>query len=380
LPKISLSKVTLGQNRGMRILYIINGFDPGGAEHGLLTLIENGAFDGHDLLVLALCRGRGTLADKIVANLDSNKVLFVSQKEQLTIKACVLGVIQAISVFRSFRPQKVVLSLKQANIVGRLAAIVNPGVTCAAFEHIAEYRARRLNWLYGFLLYALSWRVNEVWADCVETLVRTRRYFVNRKRNEFVIPLFIADENRLYKSNYDIGEEVHLASAGRLIKRKNISMMIDVVKSLRDRGMNVSLDIFGAGPEQDSLDQKIDHLNLREIVRINGYRKDWIDELIKADIFLNFSDMEGFCIVVAEAMMVGMPVIAIGVGGIQDYGRDEHNMLKLLTPDIKVAEEAIVRLINDETIRETLGQNARADMLAKYGVENMKHLMGEALS
>ena len=33
----------------MRILYVLNGFDQGGAEHGLLTLVENGAFEDHDL-------------------------------------------------------------------------------------------------------------------------------------------------------------------------------------------------------------------------------------------------------------------------------------------------------------------------------------------
>ena len=41
----------------MRILYVVNGFDPGGAEHGLLTLVESGAFEDHELRVLAFCRG-----------------------------------------------------------------------------------------------------------------------------------------------------------------------------------------------------------------------------------------------------------------------------------------------------------------------------------
>ena len=38
-----------------------------------------------------------------------------------------------------------VLSLKQANVVGRLAAMFMRGLTCVAFEHIAEYRARRFH-------------------------------------------------------------------------------------------------------------------------------------------------------------------------------------------------------------------------------------------
>ena len=77
-----------------------------------------------------------------------------------------------------------VLSLKQANVVGRLAALLLPRLTCVAFEHIAEYRARRLQRLYGPLLRLLSTRVDEVWADCGETLEETRRYFPPRRREE----------------------------------------------------------------------------------------------------------------------------------------------------------------------------------------------------
>ena len=66
----------------MRILYVVNGFDPGGAEHGFLTLVENGAFEDHDLRVLALCRGRGDLADEIGARLGK-RVQFVTHRRDV---------------------------------------------------------------------------------------------------------------------------------------------------------------------------------------------------------------------------------------------------------------------------------------------------------
>ena len=71
----------------MRILYVLNGFDRGGAEHGLLTLVESGAFKDHDLRVLALCRGRGDLADTIGAKLGK-RIQFVTKGETLTLWAC----------------------------------------------------------------------------------------------------------------------------------------------------------------------------------------------------------------------------------------------------------------------------------------------------
>ena len=153
----------------MRILYVVNGFDPGGAEHGLLTLVESGAFEGHDLRVLTFCRGRGDLAERIVATLGK-RVQFVTNGDTLTIWACAVGFFSILRTAFSFRPQKMVLSLKQANVVGRLAAIFVPRLICVSFEHTAEYRARRLRGVYEPLLRLLSWRVDEIWADCAETL------------------------------------------------------------------------------------------------------------------------------------------------------------------------------------------------------------------
>jgi glycosyltransferase involved in cell wall biosynthesis len=54
-----------------------------------------------------------------------------------------------------------------------------------------------------------------------------------------------------------------------------------------------------------------------------------VTEATRADIFINLSEAEGLCIVVAEAMLAGLPVVAVHVGGIRDYGRDGENMPKL---------------------------------------------------
>src|SRR3954463_1783398 len=126
----------------MRILYVVNGFDPGGAEHGFLTLVENGAFEDHDLRVLALCRGRGDLADKIGARLGK-RVQFVTTGETLTLWACSAGFFSLLRTVFAFRPQKIVLSLKQANVVGRSAVMLMPRLNCFPFEHVAKSRARR---------------------------------------------------------------------------------------------------------------------------------------------------------------------------------------------------------------------------------------------
>jgi glycosyltransferase involved in cell wall biosynthesis len=362
----------------MRVLYVINGFDPGGAEYGLLTLVENGAFEGHDLRVLAFCRRRGELADRIAARLGK-RVRFVTNGETLTFWACSAGFFSILRTAFSFRPQKMVLSLKQANVVGRLAAMLMPRLTCVAFEHTPEYRARRFQRLYGPLLRLLSSRVDEVWADCAETLEETRRYFARRRRTGHVIPLFVAEGQGPFKTNYALGSCLRLAAAGRLAARKNLALMIEALATLQEE-VDATLEVYGDGPEKQTIETLIGQRGLEDRVTLYGYRTDWVSRATKADIFLSLSDVEGFCIAVAEAMLAGLPVIAVDVGGIRGYGRDGENMLKLAAPDPQGARTAILCLMRDRSLRERLGRQARADMLQGYDAATCRQRVAEALS
>jgi glycosyltransferase involved in cell wall biosynthesis len=265
-------------------------------------------------------------------------------------------------------------------VVGRAAAMLMPGLTCVAFEHTAEYQARRFQWLYGSLLRLLSTRVDEVWADSAETLERTRRYFLPRRREGHVIPLFVAAGHLPFKTEYGLGSGVRLAAAGRLVTDKNLAVLIEALVLLREDDVDVTLDIYGDGPEKQAIEALLVKRGLQDGVNLHGYRADWVREATEADVFLNLSEVEGFCIVVAEAMLAGLPVIAVDVGGIRDYGLDGENIVKLSVPDAHDARAAILRLMGDPSLRERLGRRARADMLQGYDAVQCRQHVAEALS
>lgn len=351
-----------------RILYVINGFDPGGAEHGLLTLVRSGFFAGHDLSVMGLCRGRGALADEIASALGQGRFELVASGDRLTFRDCCLGAVALWRALRRQRPDLVILSLKQANVVGRAVLCAFPRIRCISFEHIARYRARRAERIYGGLLWLLSFRVDEIWADCRETLEATRRYFIARRRREAVVPLFQADVG-IQKVDYEIVGPIRIVGAGRLVDRKNFDVLIDAIAQLRGEGGDVRLDIFGDGPEKETLARKIDAEGLGEAVRLLGHVERWLAQAASCDIFVNMSDTEGFCIVVAEALSAGLPVIATNVGGIRDYGVDGMNMLKLPAVDAALLASAVGRLVADKELRRGLGEHGRADMWRDYSAE-----------
>jgi glycosyltransferase involved in cell wall biosynthesis len=187
-----------------------------------------------------------------------------------------------------------------------------------------------------------------------------------------VVPLFHTGDRTPHKTSYDLHTPLRLVAAGRLVGRKNMRLAIEAVRALRARGHAVHLDVFGDGPEAVALQGTIDAWGLGDAVRLAGYQQDWAAHAVDHDVFVNLSDTEGFCIVVAEAMAAGLPVIATDVGGIREYGRDGHNMLKLDTPDAGHLVAQIDRLTLHGSLRQRLGETARRDMLAEYSSGAMR--------
>ncbi|RWF44140.1 MAG: glycosyltransferase [Mesorhizobium sp.] len=353
----------------MRILYFIYGFDPGGAEHGLLTLLRAGFFRDHELKILACCRGRGgTLADEIAAQIGEPNFILTSQSEETSLHNFARSFFVLLRLIWEWRPDMVALSLKQANLLGRLAATFAPRLHCVSFEHTARYRYRswRAAGVYGPVLKALSWRVDEIWADCESTLQETQAYFLPRRRQSHIVPLFCSDEASSYKRDYALHTPLRLAAAGRLIPLKNFDRLIDAIRMLQDRGVSASLDLYGDGPERQALSRKAAELGIGDSVHFHGYVERWFELACDCDMFINLSDTEGFCIVVAEAMLAGLPVIATDVGGIRDYGKDGGNMLKLAVPSAEMAVTQALVFADDETLRKRIGMQARQDMLQAY--------------
>ena len=65
-------------------------------------------------------------------------------------------------------------------------------------------------------------------------------------------------------------------------------------------------------------------------------------------------------------MLAGLPVIAVDVGGIRDYGVDGENMLKLSAATAEAALARFSALMLISPCASASGKQARADMLRSY--------------
>jgi len=154
-------------------------------------------------------------------------------------------------------------------------------------------------------------------------------------------------------------EDVVLLTIGRLIPRKGLRNLLQVVASLD--APNVKLAIIGDGPLRETLGDAARAAGIGDRVRFFGYLSDeakW--QLLRvADVYVSTAVHEGFGIVFLEAMEVGLPIVTYDEGGQADFL--EEGMTAFLVPlgNTEAFTERLGRLIRDPALRRRMGEQGK---------------------
>lgn len=347
-----------------KIIYFLNAMERGGAEHGLITLIENDFFPPtHELHIVTIALGEHELAAKLKHPAVSSTTHF-SDAPRVTFFAFLSALVKFPCTLARLRPQTVVLSLSQANIIGRFYLMFVPGIRVISFEHLAEPEAQKWRyWFYDRLERILSPRVNTVWADAPTTLAMTRKKYRNDmlSRTFEVVPL-VAVAHDAPLATLPPQPPFILIAAARLIHRKRLHLVIETVAKLRENGHDIQLHIYGHGPERAKLEASAKTCQISPYVIFHGYKNQWSMNLT-GHAFVNYSENEGLCIANIEAMAAGLPIITTNVGAISDYANNET--ARIVTDPDDLAR-AIVELMSDLARARTLAAAGREYVLQHY--------------
>jgi glycosyltransferase involved in cell wall biosynthesis len=350
-----------------RLLYLLNAFDRGGAELGLLFLARSKFFVRFEARVIAICRGEGSLERELAASDLKAEALFPS--DRMTWRHMATALPRLVELLRRERPEILVLSLPQANIIGRLAASLTGVPIVVSFEHNTRLSRR----LFELLYLLLSSRVGIMFADCARTAEVAQQRYLGRAAPHFIVPLcsFSRQPARRPANVPSLRSALRVASVGRLTRTKNHRCLIQAVALLHGQGFAVSAEIFGDGPLHHELQALATALGVAGLVAFRGFVARWWEHS-DANIFVVTSLHEGLCIVALEAMWAGIPVIAPSSGGIVDYGTDA-NMLLLpnLEPetlagrlrDAIVAPDRVARRV--EAAKRTVAEMFSEDVVAE---------------
>jgi colanic acid/amylovoran biosynthesis glycosyltransferase len=113
---------------------------------------------------------------------------------------------------------------------------------------------------------------------------------------------------------------IEILTVARLTWIKDIPNTLFALKKLKDSGIKFNYQIIGDGDEFEHLIFEIHQLGLREEVKLLGKKSQ--DEIIKylsqADIYVQFSLMEGFCNSVLEAQSAGCITIVSDAAALKE--------------------------------------------------------------
>ncbi len=169
----------------------------------------------------------------------------------------------------------------------------------------------------------------------------------------------------------ELGVPLDVPLAGiiaRLTEQKAHRVLFDAMVS-RPELANLHLLAVGDGELRRELQSRVEQLGLSGRVHFAGARRDLGNILGAIDMFVMPSLWEGLPLSLVLAMGAGLPVIASKVAGIPEVVHDNVSGLLVEPGDVPQLATAMTRVLQDDTLRVLLSQEARAFVRPRFGVD-----------
>ena len=307
----------------MRILYVMPGFDEGGAEVHVLSLIRGMSRNGHEV---TLASSGGRLEKDLP---PSAKILHMPAhiKNPITIIYCA---VKLAILNRKFHWDIIHAHSRVPAWVSWLAS----KLTGAKFI-VTAHSLYSLN--AGLIPYS-----HADGAICISHPVMT--HLEGRlPSNAAIIPNGITPAEFHHRDFTHEGTTKFLI-VGRLTRLKAVDVALNALAKLT--GYSWTLDILGEGDERANLEALSAKLGISERVKFHGdMSKPDVDKFMaKSTCILFTSKSEGAGLVVYEALSAGLPVIASDIDAMREISAGKNGNL-VMAGDVDEWQKAIERFI-----------------------------------
>ncbi|NVN36039.1 glycosyltransferase family 4 protein [Komagataeibacter swingsii] len=344
----------------MRILYLINSLNGGGAERPLPAVIGMMRACGHTVRVVALARKAGNA----VAWLEAAGIDYHIVDDHDPARFASLR--QVLRYVRANPPDLLWTSLTRATLygqaIGRMLRIPVVSWQHSAFLKPANrFMLRRTRYQSAF------------WVADSEYVARVTRSQLGLPPDRICTwPLFMAGADVPPATPWGgQGDAVfHVGSLGRLEPEKNMQLLVramGVIRATRPDA-RIHLSLCGSGSQMMAL-QALAAREAPDAINFEGFQPDPLEFCRRLHVYVQPSHFEGLCIAVHEAMQVGLPVIATPVGAIPDIIRDGGNGFLLAPPTPETLAAQILHLYARPDLCMQIGRAARRDILHRYGAD-----------
>ncbi len=165
-----------------------------------------------------------------------------------------------------------------------------------------------------------------------------------------------------FRQRYGLKEEQPvIGTVANLFPRKGYEYLIEALVTIKEEHPGVCCFIVGEGPESyhEQLVQLVKEKGLESNVVFAGFQENVFEFLNAFDVFALPSIMEGFGIVLLEAMAMSKPIVACRVGGVPEVIKDGVTGILVPPKDSRSLAVALLKILKNDQIKVRLGMSAR---------------------
>lgn len=365
-----------------KVLFLIEDFGCGGAERVLCTLLNNLDTTEYHITVCTITGG-GELEAQLPTTISLFAILKCSGKE---------GVFQSLwyrikyNLIYHWLPTWLVYHLFVSKGYDVEVAFVE-GFATKLLAASSNKKANKVAWVHCDLK-EFPWPVNTgVFKSLDEEKTAYSKYdevavVSEASKNHFIEIYGLADRTRCIYNPIDrkairelasLGKRdardrrFRFVSVGRLTEAKGYDRLIEAAARLKREGLGFELWIIGEGSDRSLLEKRVEESGLTNVVKFLGFQKNPYQYLNQCDCFVCSSRTEGYSLVIAEAMCVGLPVISTRCAGpeeILDGGR-YGVMVENSTEGLYVGMSMVLKMMNLNRLKQLSVERAKSFDLEK---------------
>jgi len=249
-------------------------------------------------------------------------------------------------------------------------------------EHGPIFR-RGTGFIYRFLLKLLAPKASVAIANSQATMAALKQTAGFAEESIHIVSNFV-DFARFDHTLYDrdkardtlgIAENKTVVGfVGRLDSCKGVDLLVKAAAILCKKDQRYHFVIVGEGTQRKQLEQLVLRLGLKEKFIFTGLCKNPAEVIRAFNIAVVPSRREAFGIAAIEFMRMKIPVIASAVGGLVEVVQHKKTGLLLDSLNAENIAEAVSTLAQENSLRESLVENAEVFSRKFDGAEQLKQI------
>lgn len=160
-------------------------------------------------------------------------------------------------------------------------------------------------------------------------------------------------------------------TVGRLVKPKGYDLLLDAASILKNRNIHFKWYIIGEGSERTFIESEIQKKELGHHVILLGLQDNPYPYMKACDMYIQTSRYEGFGMTVAEAKILGKPIISTNYSVIYNILQNNVNGL-IVDMNGEALANGIQYLSENQKLKESLIRNLQKEENTTHKTESLK--------